>query len=90
MGFVREAGLSGESARQYRTAMPAVEQSFGLQRPHVTPYGHFGGLDNAGEFAERYRSVRSYHFEDQLTTFCCEHETDSNPNDRQLSVVCAN
>lgn len=26
---------------------------------------------------------------DQLATFCSEHETDSNPNDRLLSAVCA-
>lgn len=49
MGFLREAGLSRESARQYRTAVPAVEESFRLQCPHVSPYGHFGGLDDAGE-----------------------------------------
>jgi hypothetical protein len=74
---------------QYRTAVPAVEESFCLQRAHVPPYGHFGGLDDAGELTERHGPVRSHHFEDQLATFCSEHETDSNPNDRLLSAVCA-
>ncbi|GHE57086.1 hypothetical protein GCM10018785_27960 [Streptomyces longispororuber] len=69
--------------------MPAVEESFCLQRAHVPPYGHFGGLDDAGELTERHRSVGPHHFEDQLATFCSEHETDSNPNDRLLSAVCA-
>src|SRR3954471_19169767 len=89
MGFLREAGFAGEPARQHRTAVPAVEESFCLQRPHVPPYGHFGGLDDAGELPERYRPVGAHHFEDQLTTFCSEHETDSNPNDHLLSAVCA-
>ena len=65
MGLLRKAGLSGETARQHRTTVPAVEQSFGLQRPHVPPYGHFGGLDDAGELTERHRSVGAHHFEDQ-------------------------
>lgn len=89
MGFLRKAGLSREPARQYRTAVPAVEESFCLQCAHVPPYGHFGGLDDAGELTERHGPVRSHHFEDQLATFCSEHETDSNPNDRLLSAVCA-
>ena len=87
MGFLRKAGLPRETARQYRTAVPAVEESFCLQRPHVPPYGHFGGLDDAGELTERYRPVGPHHFEDQLATFCSEHETDSNPNDRQFSAA---
>ncbi len=90
MGFLWEAGLPGETARQDRTAVPAVEQSFCLQRPHVPPYGYFGGLDDAGELTERHRSVRAHHFEDQLATFCSEHETDSNANDRLLSAGCTN
>jgi hypothetical protein len=69
--------------------VPAVEQSFGLQCPHVPPYGHFGGLDDAGELTERHGTVRSHHFEDQLATFSSEHETDSNADDRLLSAVCA-
>jgi hypothetical protein len=89
MRFLRKAGLPREPARQYRTAMPAVEESFCLQCAHVPPYGHFGGLDDAGELTERHGPVRSHHFEDQLATFCSEHETDSNPNDRLLSAVCA-
>ncbi|CAM5644126.1 hypothetical protein SHIRM173S_02000 [Streptomyces hirsutus] len=89
MGLLREAGLSRETTRQYRTAMPAVEESFCLQRAHVPPYGHFGGLDDAGEFTERHGPVRSHHFEDQLATFCSEHETDSNSSDRLLSALCA-
>lgn len=64
MGFLRKAGFSRESARQYRTAVPAVEESFGLQRPHVPPYGHFGGLDDTGELTERHGSVGAHHFED--------------------------
>lgn len=73
------------------TAPPCrlVEESFCLQRAHVPPYGHFGGLDDAGELTERHGPVRAHHFEDQLATFCSEHETDSNPNDRLLSAVCA-
>ncbi|GAA4705021.1 hypothetical protein GCM10023324_69710 [Streptomyces youssoufiensis] len=70
--------------------MPAVEQSFRLQRPHVPPYGHFGGLDDTGELTERDGSVRAHHFKDQLATFCSEHETDSNANDRLLSAGSAN
>lgn len=90
MGFLREAGLSREPARQYRTAVAvAVEESFGLQCPHVSPYGHFGGLDDAGELPERYRPVGAHHFEDQLATFCSEHETDSNLSGRLFSAVCA-
>lgn len=89
MRFLRKAGLSREPARQYRTAMPAVEESFCLQRAHVPPYGHFGGLDDAGELTEGYSPVGPHHFEDQLATFCSEHETDSNANDRLLSAVCA-
>ncbi|CAM5592650.1 hypothetical protein STENM327S_03835 [Streptomyces tendae] len=89
MRLLRKAGLSREPARQYRTAVPAVEESFCLQCAHVPPYGHFGGLDDAGELTERHGPVRSHHFEDQLATFCSEHETDSNPNDRLLSAVCA-
>lgn len=42
-----------------------------------------------GTLRERHGPVRSHHFEDQLATFCSEHETDSNPNDRLLSAVCA-
>ncbi len=89
MGLLRKAGLPRETARQDRTAVSAVEESFCLQCPHVPPYGHFGGLDDAGELPERYRSVGPHHFEDQLATFCSEHETDSNPNDRLLSALCA-
>ncbi|CBG70559.1 hypothetical protein SCAB_34642 [Streptomyces scabiei 87.22] len=89
MRFLRKAGLSREPARQYRTAVPAVEESFCLQSAHVPPYGHFGGLDDAGELTERHGSVGPHHFEDQLTTFCSEHETDSNANDHLLSAVCA-
>lgn len=77
-GFLRKAGLPREAARQYRTAVPAVEESFCLQCPHVPPYGHFGGLDNTGELTERHGPVGAHHFEDQLATFCSEHETDSN------------
>ncbi|GEB54115.1 hypothetical protein SCA03_66660 [Streptomyces cacaoi] len=69
--------------------MPAVEQPFCLQCPYVSADGHFGGLDDAGEFPERYRSVGSHHFKDQLTTFRSEHKTDSNANDRLVSAVCA-
>lgn len=68
---------------------PAVEESFCLQCPHVPPYGHFGGLDDAGELTERYRPVGTHHFEDQLTTFCSEHETDSNVTARVFSALCA-
>ncbi len=89
MGFLRKAGLPREPARQYRTAVPAVEESFCLQCAHVPPYGHFGGLDDAGELTERHGPVRSHHFEDQLATFCSEHETDSNAGDRLLSALCA-
>ncbi|GHF64988.1 hypothetical protein GCM10018783_38170 [Streptomyces griseosporeus] len=89
MGLLRKAGLPRETARQYRTAVPAVEESFGLQCTHVPPYGHFGGLDDAGELTERHGTVRSHHFEDQLATFCSEHETDSNAGDRLVSAVCA-
>ncbi|GAA3087376.1 hypothetical protein GCM10020254_34820 [Streptomyces goshikiensis] len=89
MGLLRKAGLPRETARQYRTAVPAVEESFCLQCPHVPPYGHFGGLDDAGELPERYRSVGPHHFEDQLATFCSEHETDSNANDRLVSALYA-
>lgn len=89
MGFLRKAGLPRKTARQDRTAVPAVEESFCLQRPHVPPYGHFGGLDDAGELTERYRPVGAHHFEDQLTTFCSEHETDSNLAAGEFSAVCA-
>lgn len=89
MGFLRNAGVPRETARQYRTAVPAVEESFCLQCPHVPPYGHFGGLDDAGELTERYRPVGTHHFEDQLTTFCSEHETDSNVIARVVSAVCS-
>ncbi|CAL2068923.1 conserved protein of unknown function [Streptomyces murinus] len=89
MRLLRETGLPGEPTRQYGTAVPAVEESFRLQCPHVPPYGHFGGLDDAGELTERHGTVRSHHFEDQLATFSSEHETDSNPSDRLLSAVCA-
>lgn len=81
-GLLRKAGLAGEPARQYRTAVPAVEESFGLQRPHITSYGHFGGLDDAGELTEGHGSVGPHHFKDQLATFCSEHETDSNLSGR--------
>ncbi|KNB51646.1 hypothetical protein AC230_14965 [Streptomyces caatingaensis] len=70
--------------------MPAVEQSFRFEGPHVAPYGHFGGLDDAGELTERNRPVGTHHFEDQLTTFCSEHETDSNANDHLFSAGCFN
>lgn len=89
MGFLRKAGLPRKTARQNRTAVPAVEESFCLQCPHVPPYGHFGGLDDAGELTERYRPVGAHHFEDQLTTFCSEHKTDSNVTARAFSAVCA-
>ncbi|GGU73879.1 hypothetical protein GCM10010275_05700 [Streptomyces litmocidini] len=82
MGFLREAGFSRESTRQHRTAVTAVEESFCLQGPYVSPYGHFRGLDDAGELAERHGPIGSHHFEDQLATFCSEHETDSNVTGR--------
>lgn len=78
MGFLRKAGLSRKTTRQDRTAVAAVEESFCLQRPHVPPYGHFGGLDDTGELTERHGPVRTHHFKDQLATFSSEHETDSN------------
>ena len=37
MRFLRKAGLPREPARQYRTAVPAVEESFCLQCAHVPP-----------------------------------------------------
>lgn len=89
VGFLREPGFAGETSREYGAAVAAVEESFRLQRPHVPPYGHFGGLDDAGELPERDGSVGAHHFEDQLATFCSEHGTDSNANDRLLSALCA-
>lgn len=69
--------------------MPAVEESFCLKGPYVSPYGHFRGLDDAGELAERHGPIGSHHFEDQLATFCSEHETDSNVTGRYFSALCA-
>lgn len=89
-GFLRKAGLPRKTARQYRTAVPAVEESFCLQCPHVPPYGHFGGLDDAGELTERHGPVGAHHFEDQLATFCSEHETDSNLTGRRFQHYAPN
>ncbi|GHJ19394.1 hypothetical protein TPA0909_10080 [Streptomyces albus] len=69
--------------------MTAVEESLCLQRPYVTAYGHFGGLDDTGELPERDGTVGPHHFKDQLTTFRSEHETDSNADDRLVSALCA-
>lgn len=90
MGFLWESGFASKASRQDRTAVAAVEQPFCLQRPHVPPYGYFGGLDDAGELPERYGSIGAHHFKDQLATFCSEHETDSNANDRLFSAGCTN
>ncbi|GAA2658002.1 hypothetical protein GCM10010400_14740 [Streptomyces aculeolatus] len=68
--------------------MPSVQQPFGFEGPYVSAHGHLGGLYDSGELSERYGPIGPYHFQDQLTTFCSEHETDSNAKDRVLSAAC--
>ncbi len=89
VGLLRVTGFAAEAAGEHRAAVPAVEEPFCLQRPHVPAHGHFGGLDDAGQLPERDGSVGAHHFEDQLATFCCKHRTDGNLRDRLLSGVCS-